>query len=617
MATRDDDALLGAHPAEADATAAPRRSDAHDPGSPARYPCTCVVPRMRRPRQALLLPLLFACCMAVGLRAQDMPGEVLAEQKISATQGGLAGVLDAGDLFGWSSAGLGDLDGDGVPDLAVGAPGDEAGAVWILFLQPDGSVKAHTKISETSGGFGGALEWADDFGSALAALGDLDGDGVGDLAVGASGDGDGPAGWSPGRGAVWILFLDVDGTVKSETKISSTAGGFVGPLADVDRFGTALAAPGDLEGDGIVELVVGAPGDDDGGQDRGALWILSLDSDGTLLAERRISDSAGGLGGVLEDRDGLGRVLTAPGDLDGDGVPELVAGLPWSADATDPGSLLVLFLGAGGEVVSHQAIGPGQGDFHGFLRQYDQFGQSVAGIGDLDHDGVSDLVVGAARDDGGAAFPHTDTGAAYVLLLRADGTCRAHWKISAAQGGLVGPLPSPSLLGMSVADLGDLDGDGAEDVAVGAIFDPDGGFHTGACWVLRLGDDGPSLPWAGLTGGLAGAYGTPLLSGVGSLAGGSVVSLQLSGALELAPAWLLGGTAALEAPFKGGIVWPDIGAVALLLPFTTDVAGSLVVSSVWPSGLPAGVTSIWQAWVDDPAALHAWAASNGVLATTP
>ncbi len=153
--------------------------------------------------------MVVAVAVMSGQRAHAQPGTVLSHQKISDTEGDFTGMLDNSDRFGFSSASLGDLDGDGVGDLAVGAHGDDdgggssSGAVWVLFLNADGTVKSHQKISNTQGGFLGTLHDGDNFGFDVAALGDLNSDGVGDLAVGALADDDG----GPDRGAVWILFL--------------------------------------------------------------------------------------------------------------------------------------------------------------------------------------------------------------------------------------------------------------------------------------------------------------------------------------------------------------------------------------------------------------------------
>ncbi|UCD73899.1 MAG: FG-GAP repeat protein, partial [Phycisphaerales bacterium] len=132
-----------------------------------------------------------------------------------------------------------------------------------------GCVLSHQKISDTEGNFTGTLDNDDGFGGSAASLGDLDGDGVGDLAVGATHDDDGGA----DRGAVWVLFLNTN----THQKISDTEGGFTGILDNEDRFGASLASLGDHDGDGVTDLAVGAIFDDDGGVDRGAVWVLFLD----------------------------------------------------------------------------------------------------------------------------------------------------------------------------------------------------------------------------------------------------------------------------------------------------------------------------------------------------
>ena len=351
---------------------------------------------------------------AVYILFLNTDGTVKSRQKISDTEGGFAGSLDDSDGFPCSGDALGDLDGDGVTDLAVGALYDDdggynRGAVYILFLNMDGTVEADQKISDTEGGFTPLLEAWEYFGIAVAGLGDLDGDGVEDLAVGAAGDDDG----GEDRGAVYVLFLNADGTVNSHQKISDTQGAFNAILDNGGSFGRSVETLRDLDGDGVIELAVGARNDDDGGMNRGAVYILSLKTDGTVRAFQKISNSEGGFDGALEDDDRFGDTLASLGRVDEDAVDDLAVGT-YNDDDGGPnrGAVYVLFMNADGTVKGNQKISDTEGNFTALLDDSDEFGVSIAPLGDLNVDGRMDLIVGAADDDGGA-----DRGAAYVLFL--------------------------------------------------------------------------------------------------------------------------------------------------------------------------------------------------------
>ena len=391
--------------------------------------------------------------------------------------------LRAGDEFGSSLAAIGDLDRDGVADLAAGAPGDDeggsrAGAVHLLLLTSTGTVKRTIEINASTAN-GPSLAGGDAFGSSLAAVGDLDYDGVPDLAAGAPGDDGGAA----GAGAVHVLYLNSDGTVKRTAEINASTPN--GPsLAGGDAFGSSLSMIGDPDRDGAADLAAGAPGDDGGAPDAGAVHLLYLNSDGTAKRTAEINASTPN-GPSLAGGDAFGSSLAAIGDLDRDGVPDLAAGAPGGdGGAADAGAVHLLLLASAGTV--KQAIEIDASTPNGpSLAGGDAFGSSLAAIGDLDRDGAADLAAGAPGDDAGAP----DAGAVHVVRLgvRAplwNGTLASFATLDNSGGARA------DAFGLSVASLGDMDRDGIADVAVGVPGDDEGASSAGAVRLLYLNSDG-------------------------------------------------------------------------------------------------------------------------------
>jgi len=435
--------------------------------------------------------------------AQVSDGTVDSFQKISDTAGGFTGTLVNGDLFGRGVVSIGDLDGDGVTDIAVGMLdnfGTQRGSIWIILLNVDGTVKSEQEISDGVGGFTGTLVNGDFFGGSIASLGDLDGAGpsVLALAVGAFGDGP-PSGGCGGSGAVYILFLNGAGIVLSHKKIANGFTNFGSPLQAGDCFGESVENMGDIDGDGVNDLAVGAGLDDDGFFDAGAVYIVFLNSNGTVKSVQKLSSTSNaGVNGLFQKQDIAGRDLAALGDLNGDGVPDLAV-CTLDAAPEDPllqrGKLHMLFLNNDGTVKPSltKLITSGTGGFTGTLENGDQF-CSVENIGDINGDGVTDIAVGAnLDDDGGVAatcifslLSNCNIGAVWILFLNSDGTVNGQQKISSTEGGFTGALDNVDSFGFSVGGLGDLNGDGVNDIAVGAFGDDDGASDAGAVWILFL-----------------------------------------------------------------------------------------------------------------------------------
>lgn len=357
---------------------------------------------------------------------------------------------DAEDHFGEGLA-VGDMNDDGWPDLIVSADADDdgganAGAVYFFFGP------TFTDRDAAAAGAKWIGERAEDTVRTLD-VGDFDGDGAGDVIVGAVAEDTGGS----AAGAVYLL----SGPVSTGGDLSAADAKVYGEDAN-DFAGLGIAA-GDVDGDGVDDMLVGAHLDDSGGTDAGAGYVVYGPMTGSLDLSGADAKIIGELAG-----DNAGYRLTA-GDLDGDGDEDLVVSAPGEdAGSLSAGAVYLLLDAPSGTVDLSTADAKLVGE-----DRSDAVGNAVA-VGDLDHDGTSDVVVGArGRDDGG-----TTAGAAYVLYSPATGTR----DLSTADAYLRGVDLSDEA--GSTFGVADYDGDGGDDLAVGAFGEGTSGEGAGAVYVL-------------------------------------------------------------------------------------------------------------------------------------
>lgn len=337
----------------------------------------------------------------------------------------------AGTQAGRALAAPGDVDGDGRADLVVAGPGpDREGVAWLLLgpVAPGALDEAAVARWTFGPGYGAGLT--------AAGPGDVTGDGVADLLIGH------PRGSRAGTVRIVPGPL-VDGATDGPRLLGE---------APDDFAGTALDGAGDLDGDGVRDIVVGAWGHDGGGVCAGRVYAVH----GPVTDDRALADADGVVQGLLE-WDVFGFSVASAGDVDGDGHDEVLVGA-YGHDAAGlsagsawllPGPLPAHLTGADAVVVGAAAD--------------DSAGWAVDALGDVNGDGRADLLVGSPGWDAAGV----DAGGAAVLLGPLDGVLP--WR--AASGTLRGTTPG-ARTGAVAVGAGDLDGDGSPDAVLAA---PDAG----------------------------------------------------------------------------------------------------------------------------------------------
>ena len=498
------------------------------------------------------------------------------------------GQIDA--FFGHAVATIGDVDGDGYADVIVGAneydSGEsQEGAAFVFYGSASGPSAVADWIAD------GDQPQAD-FGIAAATAGDVNGDGFSDVLVGAQRFSNGQV--EEGR---VFLFL---GSHSGPAAVPAWSAEGDQALADM---GFAVAGAGDVNGDGHTEVIVGAPGYDNGDPEEGAVFVYH---GGPSLSPSPAWSAEGGQAGAA-----LGRSVSAAGDVNGDGYGDVIAGASLFDNGEIDEGAAFTWLGSdtGLGATPVWSVEGNQEAAH--------LGAAVAFAGDVDSDGMSDVIVGAPDFDN----VEIDEGRA---LLFAGGTAgpsaAALWSYEPDQAG--------ARLGASVAGAGDLDRDGFSDLVVGAPGFANGEQDEGRALMFRGSVSGPSaIPaWSG-EGDQTGAMFGSSVAGAGDTNGDGFSDLLVgaprhdSGVQDSGRAALFFGSATGPAVSAD---WSAIGSGSGAF-FGGSVAGAGDVNGDGYADLIVGANgydngeqnegraSIYLGGAAGPAAVHGWAVEGQQL----
>ncbi|MEH1953967.1 beta strand repeat-containing protein [Nostoc sp.] len=458
-------------------------------------------------------------------------GSTLNPSDLNGTNGFIINGIAGGDYSGISVSNAGDINNDGIDDLLIGAFGASpngnysAGQSYVVFggtnLGSGGTLNLSDLNGTNSFIINGIAE-NDRSGISVSNAGDINNDGIDDLIIGAyRADPNGEV--DPGQS--YVVFGGTNlgsGSTLNLSDLNGTNGFIINDIAQDDRSGTSVSNAGDINNDGIDDLIIGAIyadiyGNFFLGQSYVVFGETNLGSGGTLNR----SDLNGTNGFFINGREDnlnpagtsvTGTSVSNGGDINNDGIDDLIIGAyrASSNGKFETGQSYVVFggtnLGSGGTFNLSDLNGTNGFIING-IASSDQSGTSVSNGGDINNDGIDDLIIGAPfaspngkYDTGNSKF---ETGQSYVVFggtnLGSGGTFNLS-DLNGTNGFIINGIASSDQSGTSVSNGGDINNDGIDDLIIGAPYASPNGGYSGQSYVVFGGKNIGSGSTINLTG---------------------------------------------------------------------------------------------------------------------
>ena len=448
---------------------------------------------LRASRQQPYCYLLAATLMGTGAigQAQGLPASINL-QDLDGSNGFVINGVDTEDFSGFSVSNAGDINGDGVEDVIIGAP-DES---YVVFGGRDVGNGGSLNLSGLDGINGFVIisnDDSDSSGYSVSGAGDINGDGVDDVIIGAqSADPNGV----DGAGRSYLVFGGGNvgsGGLFNLSDVDGINGFVINGINERDSSGSSVSGAGDIDGDGVDDVIIGARFASYGaGESYIVFGGIDVGNSGSL----NLSALDGANGFVIngiDENDLSGTPVSGAGDINGDGVGDVII----SAERADPndvddaGENYVVFGGIGvgsGGSLNLSALDGVNGFVINGIDENDLSGRSVSGAGDVNGDGIDDVIIGAILAGGEDANGVGGAGESYVVFGGRDIIVGGSLNLSdldGVNGFVINGIDAGDFSGYSVSGAGDINGDGVDDVIIGAVSAaPNGVSGAGESYVV-------------------------------------------------------------------------------------------------------------------------------------